>query len=286
MTDLPRYLNLVLDSGVKPAEISEIITHLAFYSGWSNAMDAVRTTRSVFASRGIGADQLPQESIPKLALDAAAEAQRAERVGQQFASLGYGAMTTFSVLYFAQQIWQPAWLSFTAFALALIVARLLLGGLPDRMGGATAAMTFAILQAIGMGLMGLSSTALSGFVGATLTGFGYAFVYPGFGIEAVRRAPPESAGLAMGVFTAFLDFALGILAPLLGLVANAIGLGSVFVISALLALCAVPVAIRLRSKPELQKDKIRPDNSPNVGFAELHCPRNLSKRSIIHESVS
>src|SRR4051812_9449718 len=35
--ELRYYLDLALDSGVKPAEISEIITHLAFYSGWANA---------------------------------------------------------------------------------------------------------------------------------------------------------------------------------------------------------------------------------------------------------
>ena len=38
--ELPYYLNLALDNGVKPAELSEIITHLAFYTGWANAMDA------------------------------------------------------------------------------------------------------------------------------------------------------------------------------------------------------------------------------------------------------
>ena len=35
--EMPFYLNLALDNGVKPREISEIITHLAFYSGWANA---------------------------------------------------------------------------------------------------------------------------------------------------------------------------------------------------------------------------------------------------------
>src|SRR5687768_18472937 len=31
---LSEHLKLALDHGVKPTEISEIITHLAFYSGW------------------------------------------------------------------------------------------------------------------------------------------------------------------------------------------------------------------------------------------------------------
>lgn len=32
--EMPYHFNLALDNGVKPAELSEIITHLAFYSGW------------------------------------------------------------------------------------------------------------------------------------------------------------------------------------------------------------------------------------------------------------
>ena len=44
--ELPYYLNLALDNGVKPAEISEIITHLAFYTGWANAIDAVSDRKS------------------------------------------------------------------------------------------------------------------------------------------------------------------------------------------------------------------------------------------------
>src|SRR5213082_2498600 len=57
--DMPFYLNLALDSGVKPSEISEVITHLAFYSGWANAMSAVAVAKDVFAARNIGNDQLP-----------------------------------------------------------------------------------------------------------------------------------------------------------------------------------------------------------------------------------
>src|SRR6201987_4465310 len=39
--EMPYHFNLALDSGVKPREISEMITHLAFYAGWANAMSAV-----------------------------------------------------------------------------------------------------------------------------------------------------------------------------------------------------------------------------------------------------
>ena len=84
--EMPYHLNLALDNGVKPREISEIITHLAFYSGRANAMSAVAVAKDVFAERKIGADQLPAASPALLPLDEAAEAQRAARVEQQFGS--------------------------------------------------------------------------------------------------------------------------------------------------------------------------------------------------------
>jgi len=56
--EMPFYLGLALDNGVEPREISEIITHLAFYAGWSNAMSAVTVAKDVFAARNIGADQI------------------------------------------------------------------------------------------------------------------------------------------------------------------------------------------------------------------------------------
>ena len=52
--ELPRYLNLALDNGVKAAEISELITHLAFYTGWANAVGAASAAKDVFEARKIG----------------------------------------------------------------------------------------------------------------------------------------------------------------------------------------------------------------------------------------
>jgi 4-carboxymuconolactone decarboxylase len=88
--EMPYYVNLALDNGVAPREISEIITHLAFYSGWAHAMSAVAVAKDVFAQRRIGTDQLPPASPPLLPLDQAAEAERAARVAQQFGTVAPG----------------------------------------------------------------------------------------------------------------------------------------------------------------------------------------------------
>ena len=63
--EMPFYFDLALNSGVKPGEISEMITHLAFYCGWANAMSAVVAAKDVFAARNIGTDQLPPKISKK-----------------------------------------------------------------------------------------------------------------------------------------------------------------------------------------------------------------------------
>jgi 4-carboxymuconolactone decarboxylase len=103
--EMPAYLTMALDHGVKPREISEIITHLAFYSGWANAMSAVAVAKDVFAQRGIRPDQLPPASGPLLPLDEAAEAQRAARVGEQF-----GAVVPAIVQYTTDILFRDLWL--------------------------------------------------------------------------------------------------------------------------------------------------------------------------------
>jgi 4-carboxymuconolactone decarboxylase len=66
-----------LANGVTPGEITGIITHLAFYSGWPNAMSAVGVAKEVFETRGIGPDQLAPPSDEPLPIDEAADAPRA-----------------------------------------------------------------------------------------------------------------------------------------------------------------------------------------------------------------
>lgn len=88
--EMPRYFNLALDNGVTPRELSEVITHLAFYSGWANATAAAEVARQVFAARMIASDQLPAISPGLLPLDKETEAKRASSVEQQFGTIAPG----------------------------------------------------------------------------------------------------------------------------------------------------------------------------------------------------
>jgi 4-carboxymuconolactone decarboxylase len=43
------HLSKAVENGVKKEELIEVITHLAFYSGWPNAMTAIMIAKEVFS---------------------------------------------------------------------------------------------------------------------------------------------------------------------------------------------------------------------------------------------
>jgi len=45
------HLNKAMDNGLTKAQVSEMLTHLAFYVGWPNSMSAVPIVKGVFDSR-------------------------------------------------------------------------------------------------------------------------------------------------------------------------------------------------------------------------------------------
>jgi len=50
--ELPFHLKKALENGVTREEIIEVVTHLAFYSGWPTASTALTIVRQVFAEAG------------------------------------------------------------------------------------------------------------------------------------------------------------------------------------------------------------------------------------------
>ena len=106
--EMPYYFDLALDNGVKPSELSEIITHLAFYSGWPNATSAIVIAKDIFQRRGIRPEQLPPASPELLPLNEAAEAGRAARVEQDFGQVAPGVVQYTTDLLFRDLWLRPA----------------------------------------------------------------------------------------------------------------------------------------------------------------------------------
>jgi MFS family permease len=169
-------------------------------------------------------------------------------LGLAFSGAAFGAMTAFVALLFASRGW-TVWPAFTTFAGVFILARLLFGHVADNVGGAKVALICVLIEALGQALIWIAPWSWLALLGAGLTGLGWSLVYPAFGIEAVRRAPPGQKGMAMGAFTAFLDLALGLATPALGLIAALAGLNAVFLASAIAVLFSAVIALRLLAAP-------------------------------------
>ncbi|WP_027211353.1 carboxymuconolactone decarboxylase family protein [Burkholderia sp. WSM2232] len=104
-TGMPFYFGLALDNGVKPAEISEMIAHLAFYSGWANATAASQIAQQVFDERAISSGELAPADVELLPLNEAAEKQRAEMVQENFGAVAPGV-----VEYTTDALFRDLWL--------------------------------------------------------------------------------------------------------------------------------------------------------------------------------
>lgn len=106
--EMPSQFALALDNGVKPAELSEVITHLAFYAGWGNAMTAIAAAEQIFHQRGIGVDQLPPAKEKLLPLNEEAEKQRATQVANNFGAISPGLVENTTNLLFRDLWLRPA----------------------------------------------------------------------------------------------------------------------------------------------------------------------------------
>ncbi|KEY46888.1 MFS transporter [Citrobacter amalonaticus] len=169
-------------------------------------------------------------------------------MGLALSSVGFGLITAFIALLFAAKQWGNSSLVFTAFGLVFIGARIFFGHLPDKLGGAKVAMVSVAIEAVGLLFIWGAGSAPLAYIGAALTGFGYSLAYPGFGVEAVRRAPPQSRSLAMGAYVAFMDIALGLTTPMAGALAGAKGISSIYLAGTITVALALVIALRLLSE--------------------------------------
>jgi 4-carboxymuconolactone decarboxylase len=102
--EMPLHFALALDNGVKPSELSEIITHLGFYAGWANAMNAVAIAKDIFHQREIGIDQLPPAKGKLMPLNEEAEAKRATQVSSNLGQISPGLVRNTTDLLF-RDLW-------------------------------------------------------------------------------------------------------------------------------------------------------------------------------------
>jgi MFS family permease len=174
-----------------------------------------------------------------------------EAVGPGFAialaSIGYAALATFIVLHLeARGITQGATV-FAAFAAMLVLTRLVLGHLPDRVGPAPVAIVATLGEAVGLVLIALAESLPVAVAGGLVMGASFSLLNPSLMLIALGRVSQRARGAAMGTYTAFFDAGVGVGAPLAGLVAALAGYEAAFFFAAAVCVAAaLMVLVRLR----------------------------------------
>nr|WP_321458299.1 carboxymuconolactone decarboxylase family protein [uncultured Cohaesibacter sp.] len=141
--NLSRFVELALNAGVTPLELSETITHLAFYTGWGNATAAAEAAAPVFEARGVKREDLAPVETDLLPLDEVTEANRQAFVSSTFGEVSLGVVRDTEKLLF-RDLWLRPGLAPRDRSL-VTVAALIAAGQPEQ-------MTFHLNKAMDNGL--------------------------------------------------------------------------------------------------------------------------------------
>jgi MFS family permease len=152
---------------------------------------------------------------------------------------GFAAVSAFIVLSLDQRGIGHGPEVFSVFAGSVVATRLVAGHLPDRIGAARSAVGAALIETVGLILLGAAQDLTVVILGAIGMGAAFSLLFPSLSLVAINRVGPERRGNAMGTFTAAFDLGMLVGSPIVGAAAALAGYGAAFYTAAIAALaCA------------------------------------------------
>ena len=135
-------------------------------------------------------------------------------LGLTFGTVGFAAIASFTGLYYASRHWTDPALALMLFGICFIVIRLLFADTINRWDGFRVAMVSFIVESAGLFLLWSATT-------------------------------DQNHGAALGVYTAFLDLAMGITGPIAGLIVGKLGYSAIFLYGSGAAGCGFVLTVFL-----------------------------------------
>lgn len=148
--------------------------------------------------------------------------------------LGFGSISTFMTLYYEHFNWQNGAACLTIFGVFFILTRLIFNKVIDQYGGLKVALVSLFVETLGLMVIAVAIDPLWTLLGAALTGFGFSLVFPALGVEAIKRVDQSQQGSALAAYGLFIDISLGITGPLIGFVANNMGMTAIYPFSTIM----------------------------------------------------
>lgn len=163
------------------------------------------------------------------------------------AAVGYATVAAFVVLHLEDRGVGHGALVFGAFAAMIVIARLIGGNLPDRVGPVRVAIVAGLVEAAGLLTIGLAESLPVALLGGCAMGAAFSLLNPSLMLIALGRVTATARGAAMGTYTAFFDAGVGLGAPLAGLAAALSDYEGAFVFAAAVAIASALLSLtRLR----------------------------------------
>lgn len=159
-------------------------------------------------------------------------------------SFGYGGATSFVALFAEERGIARRGIFFTAFAIAVITLRPVLGPWVDRVGPRRALPPTILAIATALALLPFQTTSMGLGAAAFLYGVGFSTLYPAFASLVLSRTGEARKGAAFGAMLASFDIGIGLGSLGFGPIVARYGYEAAFIASALLAATAWP-ALRL-----------------------------------------
>jgi MFS family permease len=163
--------------------------------------------------------------------------------------IGYAAVAAFVVLSLDQRGIGHGPEVFSVFAGTVVATRLVGGHLPDRIGAARCAFGAALVESLGLLLIGAADTLPVVIVGAMAMGAAFSLLFPSLSLLAVNRVVPERRGAAMGTFTANFDLGMLVGSPLVGGAAALGGYSAAFYVASVAALACAALTFSFVGEP-------------------------------------
>lgn len=130
---------------------------------------------------------------------------------------------------------------FAVFAASVVLARLVLAPMPDRLGPHRAAAIALSILAVGLVVMAFAPGFWVAAAGAVLIGIGFSPLYPSLTMIATKQLAPQNQALGLGIFSSFTSVGYGLGAALGGLVIAVTASMWAFVIVAAMQVLAIAV---------------------------------------------
>lgn len=167
------------------------------------------------------------------------------------ASAGYAALAAFVVLLLEARGVGDGAVVFAAFAAMLVLARLLAGDLPDRLGPPRVAIVTVLVEAAGLLTIAVAHSLVVALLGAMAMGAAFSLLNPSLMLIVVGQVSESARGAALGTFTAFFDAGVGVGAPLAGLASALISYEAAFVLASAMALAsAATIYFTVHGRPQ------------------------------------